>query len=169
MLNLLVVSDSRVYDGTANSSGVVEKSGLQSGDSINGLSQVFDSKNAGIRTITVSSGYTINDGNGGANYIVSSSSTEGEITPAPLFVNAQGINKLFDGTTVAQVTLSDNRIAGDNLTITNSSANFADAEVGTNKQIDVLGIAISGGDAGNYELQNTETIAFCRHFQRRRY
>ena len=34
-------------------------------DTVTGLDQVFDSRNAGARTLTVSA-YTVNDGNGGA-------------------------------------------------------------------------------------------------------
>ena len=55
--------------------------------------------------------------------------------------------------------MADNRITGDVLSFTNT-ANFFDSAVGTGKQIDVLGINISGADAGNYNLVNATAIAY---------
>src|SRR5262249_43785942 len=64
-------------------------------------------------------------------------------------------NKAYDGTTAATVTLSDNRLAGDSLTTSYTSASFADPYVGTAKSISVSGISISGTDAGNYSANTT--------------
>jgi gliding motility-associated-like protein len=77
------------------------------------------------------------------------------ITPKTLTVTATGINKAYDGTTAATVTLSDNRITGDVFTESYSGAAFGTAAVGTNKPVNVTGIAISGGASGNYSLGNT--------------
>ena len=57
--------------------------------------------------------------------------------------------------TAATVTLSDNRVSGDVLTVAFTSATFADANVGVGKPVTVNGIGISGGAAGNYNLLNT--------------
>jgi len=65
------------------------------------------------------------------------------------------VNKVFDGTTTATVTLSDNRITGDSLTSAYTSATFADANVGSTKPVTASGISISGTDSGNYNLVNT--------------
>ena len=73
-------------------------------------------------------------------------------------VTATGVNKPYDGNMNATVKLSDNRVAGDVLTDTDTTASFADKSVGTNKPVSVTGIAISGTDAGNYTLaSNTAT------------
>ncbi|MBT2560854.1 cadherin-like beta sandwich domain-containing protein, partial [Pedobacter sp. ISL-68] len=77
------------------------------------------------------------------------------VTPKPLTVSATGNNKLYDGTTTATVTLSDDRVAGDVFTESYASASFATATVGTGKPVSVSGIAISGGASGNYTLGNT--------------
>src|SRR6185503_7465455 len=55
----------------------------------------------------------------------------------------------------ATVTLSDNRVSGDSLTTSYSSASFSDKNVGTAKPVDVSGITISGTDATNYQLSSS--------------
>ena len=74
---------------------------------------------------------------------------------ATLTVSAAGVNKAYDGTTTATVTLSDNRVSGDAVTDSYTSASFADPNAGTGKTVSVSGISISGTDAGNYTLANT--------------
>src|ERR1043166_8059908 len=76
-------------------------------------------------------------------------------TPRPLTVVASGINKVYDGTTTATVTLSDDHLAGDSVTDSYVSAAFSDKNVGTGKTVTVSGISIGGADAGHYSLQNT--------------
>jgi len=51
---------------------------------VNGLQQSFDSPEVGNRTLGVIGGYTLNDGNGGANYLVSLQTAPGNISPADL-------------------------------------------------------------------------------------
>src|SRR5204863_8874484 len=74
---------------------------------------------------------------------------------ASLNVSATGVNKVYDATTNATVTLSDNRRSGDVLTVTYTNVSFADKDVATNKTVTVSGIAISGTDAANYDLDST--------------
>ena len=55
----------------------------------------------------------------------------GEVsTPFALTVSATGVNKVYDATTNATVTLSDNRTSGDTLTTSYASASFPDKNVG---------------------------------------
>ena len=61
--------------------------------------------------------------------------------------------KLYD-TTVASVTTTDDRVAGDLLTISDT-ANFDDKNVGTGKAVSVSGATLSGTDAGNYVLASS--------------
>jgi hypothetical protein len=98
----------------------------------------------------------VSDGNSGNNYNVTFVTINtGVITPRTLIVSATGVNKVYDGTTTATVTLSDNRVLGDVFTDSYASASFADKFVGTSKPVTVIGISISGTDAGNYALSNT--------------
>ena len=55
------------------------------------------------------------------------------------------------------VTLGDNRISGDVLTLASTSASFADKNVGTGKTVSVTGISLSGTDAANYSF-NTSAV-----------
>src|SRR5207302_100803 len=64
----------------------------------------------------------------------------------------------YDATSSATVTLSDNRVAGDILSRSYSSASFSNKNVGTAKTVSVTGLAISGADAANYTV-NTTTSA----------
>ena len=93
-LIISAVSDTKTYDATTASIAVPTLSGRQDSDSISGLSEVFDSKNAGDRTLSVAGGYyTIDDGNNGRNYNVQLATAPGTINPAPLGVTADNLNK----------------------------------------------------------------------------
>src|SRR5207245_1990874 len=76
-------------------------------------------------------------------------------TARALTVSAAGVNKVYDGTTDATVTLSDDRVAGDLLTDASTAASFADKSVGSAKTVSVTGISISGADAANYTANAT--------------
>ena len=60
--------------------------------------QVFDSRNAGARTLSVSA-YTVNDGNSGGNYAVTTHTAAGTISKAALDIYATSDTKVYDGTT----------------------------------------------------------------------
>lgn len=103
--------------------------------------------------------YILGDLSAGSNYALSLGGLETfAITQRTLNVTAVGINKVYDGNTTATVTLSDDRVLGDNLTL-GYTAVFTDSkDVGVGKPVSVTGIAITGGDdAGNYILGNTTT------------
>ena len=94
-------------------------------------------------------------GTDAANYTLTSvATTTADITVRLLTVTATGINKVYDGNTIATVTLSDNRVSGD-IFITTRTSNFASSNVGTAIPVSVTGISISGNDAPNYSLANT--------------
>ncbi len=66
-------------------------------------------------------------------------------------------NKIYDGTTAATVSLSDNHLSGfyEDYELHYTSALFDSADVGTNINVNVSGISISGTDAGRYQLSST--------------
>src|SRR4029077_5207014 len=71
-----------------------------------------------------------------------------------------GINRVYDTTTAATVTLSDDHLGSDGVTTAYTSASFADKNVGTAKAVSVSGISISGGtDGGNYTLNGVTTAS----------
>jgi hypothetical protein len=73
----------------------------------------------------------------------------------PLTVSAAGQDKVYDGTLSAAVNLSDDRIMGDDLHTSYTSASFADKHAGNNKAVSVAGIALTGTDAANYSFNST--------------
>ncbi|WP_264593270.1 YDG domain-containing protein [Sphingobium sp. B1D7B] len=162
VLTLTAAADSKTYDGTVVSSGVVTDSGLVAGDSISGVTQAFDSKNAGNNRVLSANAWTISDGNGGGNYTVVKVDAVGSIGQKLLSGQLTGtVTKVYDGTTTAMLLPANllGVIAGDAVTVTTTSANYADQNAGTNKLVTVSGMAISGADAGNYVLQGTSTSA----------
>src|SRR6185503_13067793 len=88
-----------------------------------------------------------------------SAATSADIMARTLTVSASGANKVYDGTTTATVTLSDDRAAGDDLTASHTTAAFADKNVGTGKTVSVSGISVAGTDAGNYTANTSATTA----------
>src|SRR5581483_11763597 len=142
----------KVYDGTTAASVTFADNRI-AGDVLTvSDTAVFVNKNVGNgKTISVT-GISISGADAG-NYLLSNTTatTTANIAPRPLTITAAGVNKLYDGTTTATVTLSDNRVAGDVFTDTYASANFIpDGSVGNGKTVNVAGISISGSDAGNY-------------------
>src|SRR5207245_3338235 len=108
------------------------------------------------KTVSVS-GIAIS-GADAANYTANTTaSATADITTRALLVSATGVNKVYDGSTNATVTLTDNRVAGDTLSTSYTSASFATKNVGTAKTVSVSGIAISGADAANYTATTTVT------------
>lgn len=87
-LTISTVADSKVYDGTTSSSGVPTVSGLKTGDTVTNRTQAFQSKDVmGTNGSTLAvTAYTINDGNSGGNYSVSTETASGTITKAALTV-----------------------------------------------------------------------------------
>ncbi|HEU0220559.1 MAG TPA: MBG domain-containing protein [Gallionella sp.] len=156
-LTISAVTASKQYDGTTSATGTPTVTGtVYGGDTLTGQSQSFASKNVlGLNGSTLNAGYTLNDGNSGNNYAVTLATAPGTITTAPLTISATGVNRAYDGSMAATVTLSDNRISGDVLSDAYGSAAFADKNVGAAKTVNVSGISISGTDASNYTLSNT--------------
>src|SRR5439155_650654 len=76
---------------------------LQTGDTVTGRTQAFQSKNvlgAGNSTLVVT-GYLVNDGNSGNNYSVTTHTATGTITAVALDIYAVTDSRAYDGTTGA--------------------------------------------------------------------
>ena len=87
-LVLSAVADTKVYDGTPGSTGAATVvSGVKGADTIASVTHALDASGAGPRALAVT-GYSINDGNSGANYSVTAQAAAGSIVPANLVVVA---------------------------------------------------------------------------------
>jgi gliding motility-associated-like protein len=147
------VSD-KVYDG--NSNAVVSLTDNRISDdelTVNKTGATFNNKNAGTaKTVTIA-GISLT-GTDAGNYTITSSTATGtaSITVKSLTITATVSDKQYDGNTTAAVTLSDNRLGNDVLTINKTGSTFNNKNVGVGKTVSVSGINITGTDAGNYSI-----------------
>ncbi|MGK5010760.1 YDG domain-containing protein, partial [Janthinobacterium sp. MDB2-8] len=158
-----ISAGNKVYDGkTAASLNLAGATfnGMVAGDTLaldsGTVSGVFSDKNAAVgKTVTIN-GLGLS-GQDAANYVLASNiaSTTADITRASLVVSVTAASRVYDTTTGASVTLSDNRIGNDQLAFSTNGAKFSDKNAGMGKTVTVGGIAISGVDAGNYTVNGT--------------
>ena len=161
------LSGSRIYDGstTASSSMLSLSSLVGSEELVLSGSGVLTNKNVGTGTFSLGSlalGNALGDGSGlASNYTFTGGTELASITARALTISAAGVNRVYDGTTSATVTLSDTRVTGDSFTDSYTSASFLTKDVGMGKSVMVMGLSFSGSDAGNYALANStaETTA----------
>ena len=90
-----------------------------------------------------------------ANYNTTTGNVSVTVNKRDLTVTAAGVNKVYDGSTVAAVTLGSDKVSGDVLTLSYTSASFADKNVSADKAVTAIGISISGTDAENYTVNAT--------------
>ena len=161
----IVGTFTKVYDGTTTATltaanysltGLVGSESL----SVNKTTGSYATKNVGTG-LTVSVSLAASDFTAGANTLASNyalpalATSTGAITARSLAVTFVGINKVYDGTTsVAPLTLADNRVAGDVMSASYTTASFSDKNAGY-KTINVSGISLSGRDATNYTFNTT--------------
>ncbi|WP_322992219.1 YDG domain-containing protein [Limnohabitans sp.] len=156
------LAPTKVYDSTPVIAGLnLGVAGAQTGDLVSATGTgSFANKNAGTGM-----GYTVANlaltGTDARNYYLTGTDAgstvtgaNGTITPAPLTVNFTATDKVYDGNTRAVVTPTDNRFAGDVLSVS-ATGNFADKNVGTAKPVNVTAVALSGADATNYTVSPT--------------
>jgi hypothetical protein len=155
-----ITAASKTYDGTATATILTRTlSGVLGGDvvSYSGGTATFSDKNVGVGKTVTATGLSLSGADAGNYTVNTTATTTADITARALTVGAMGVNKVYDGTTAATVTLSDNRVAGDVLTVSYTTATFADKNAGIGKTVSVSGISISGTDAGNYTVNTSTT------------
>ena len=157
-LSVLAMPNRKIYDGTTVAAALPAMSGLAPGDTAS-FTVVYDTKDVGdAKTLTPIG--SVDDGNDGKNYTINAiSATSGVIMARALTVSATGVDKVYDGTPAASVTLTDDRLAGDSLTIGYATAHFGSKTVGSARVVSVEGLSISGQDAGNYTLTSATALA----------
>jgi hypothetical protein len=157
-LNVTVTGIDKVYDAMTTATVTLAATVLASDDvTLANTAANFIDKNVGTNKTVNVAGISIAGADAG-NYLANTTTaTTADITAATLIISATGSDKVFDGSTTATVMLSDNRIAGDLITTSNTSANFDSPLVGNDKAILVAGISTAGTDAGNYTYNTTTT------------
>ena len=150
-LTITAVIDIKAYNGTTSSSMSPTYGGLKHGDTATGLTQAFASKNVlGTNGSTlVVTGYTINDGDDGNDYTVTTQNASGTITPAPLTISATSDTKVYDGTTTSSETPTYSALYGRD-TVSGLTQAFTSKNVlGNNgNTLMVTGYVVNDGDDG---------------------
>jgi hypothetical protein len=130
------------------------------GDTVSGLVETYADKNAGSgKTLSVTS-FTVNDGNGGNNYAVSTlDNTTGVINQAVLIGSITAANKTYDGNIAAAITSRtlSGVISGDTLSYVGGTGTFSDKNAAVGKTVTGTGLSLAGTDAGNYTVNSTAT------------
>ncbi|MEI7839423.1 MAG: YDG domain-containing protein, partial [Methylococcaceae bacterium] len=159
-LNITATGIPKIYDGLTTATVSLSDDHIV-GDSltVSHSAASFANKNVGTAKPITVSGIALTGADAGNYTFNTSATTAADITAKALAITATGIPKIYDGLTTAQISLNDNRITNDGLTISNSTANFADKNVGAAKPITVSGIALTGADAGNYTFNTSATTA----------
>jgi filamentous hemagglutinin family protein len=152
----------RVYNGTTTDTlNGATLSGVFGGDSVvlgNDTIGQFNNKNVG-NSKPVSTDMTVSGADAGNYILIQPTGLVANITPLPITVTATGTNRIYNGQDGDKVVLSTNGIlAGDQVGLTDGSANFASPYVGNDKPVTVTGIATTGADAGNYLILDPTTV-----------
>ena len=151
-----VVATDKIYDGTTSNiinTSVSALAGLVQGDqiSISNMTGTFSNRNVGTNIDVIGSEVTFTGPDAGNYNLIQPTGLKANILPRTLIASATGVSRPYDGTTNAQVNISDNRIAGDIITY-DYSGSFLDENIGTNKFIAVQINRLTGADGGNYTL-----------------
>ncbi len=145
-------SQSKIYS-QPEPTFVYNNTALIGSDSVSGALGRIAGENVGTYS------YTLGSLNAGGNYALAlATGTSFAIAKKDVTVSATGINKIYDGSSVATVTLSSNAVPADNLTLSYAGASFADKIAANGKAIAVSGISISGARAAEYNLLNTTAV-----------
>ena len=154
-----VTAIDRVYDGTTQvaidtTGGTI--SGALAGDDLSlltsGSTASMADKHVGLAKAVDFAALTLG-GTDAGNYVATSGpGLTVNISPRMLTATVTAMDRVYDGTTLASVVLSDDRIAGDVLTLGAGAANYADRNAGSGIAVNVTGLSLAGADAGNYVL-----------------
>ncbi len=156
-LTLSATGDNKVYDGST-AAGVSFGDNRIAGDVFTAVYTAnFANKNVGVGKSISVTGINLTGADGGNYSYTTTASTSANITQRALTISATGSDKVYDSLTDATITLADNRVSGDALITSYTIANFADANIGSAKQINVTGIGLAGADSANYSFNSFAT------------
>ena len=104
-LTITAATNTKTYNSTTAAAATPVASGLQSPDTVTGATEVYTTATAGSSKTLSVTGYTVNDGNGGNNYtITTATNTTGVINKATLTLTAVSNTKNYNSTTAAAAT-----------------------------------------------------------------
>jgi filamentous hemagglutinin family protein len=152
----------KVYDGTriATVAGG-ELAGKIAGDSVSltNATGLFTDKHVGVNKVVTISGQGLAGADAG-NYRLTDTTVRADITPRVLGTDGlRALDKLYDGSRAAALsgTLSG-IVEGDSISLNGAGAQFSDRNAGVGKTVTLAGTPLAGADAGNYRLDNAQTL-----------
>ena len=163
LLAINAVTDSKVYDGSTTSTGLVNVTGLVLGDTVSGAIQSFASRNVlgvnGSSLLVTPASYTLNDGNTGNNYAVTVNAATGTMIPQVIIGSITVANKNYDASMVATITGRNlvGVVSPDLVNYSGGTVSFDTPNVGVGKTVTVIGLSLSGADASNYTVNTIAT------------
>jgi Ca2+-binding RTX toxin-like protein len=167
-----ITAGNKVYDSTTTATlntGSASLNGVYSGDSVTlvttNAAGTFASQNVGNNITVTVSGLTLSGAQAG-DYVLGTTTTTANITPATLTVSGiTASNKVYDSTTTATLNTGSASLngvySGDSVTLvtTNAAGTFASQNVGNNITVTVSGLTLSGAQAGDYVISAPTTTA----------
>ncbi len=170
-LTITAAANTKTYDGTASSVTKPIASGLKGTDAVIGLAESYSDRNAGTgKTLNVQTGYTVVDGNNGANYSIATvTNTAGVINKANVTITATTSTKTYDVTTAALAIPTVTGLVGGD-TIAGLAEVYNDPLAGSGKTLSVSAFTISDGNGGgNYavtKVANNTGVILAGSFQK---
>ncbi|ATQ44047.1 YDG domain-containing protein [Caulobacter mirabilis] len=149
----LLDANDKTYDRTTVATGSIGLTGVVAGDDVSAAgTYAFADRNAGAGKTVTASGVTLSGADAG-NYILSPvAAAQADIFKKVVTGVLTASNKIYDGSTTATGSIGlTGVIAGDVVSASGAYA-FADRNAGAGKVVTVSGAALSGLDAGNYDL-----------------
>lgn len=157
-------ASNKVYDGNTDTNiSLNSLSGIIDGDSValsNTAYGTFADKNVGTNKIVTISDIALNGEDANNYHLVSSTNTAtANIDKRDINATFVAANKTYDGNNNATVSFSswDNLVVNDKLNTSNVSAFFNNKNAGTDKAVSISGTTLSGIDANNYNLVNSNS------------
>jgi hypothetical protein len=150
-LDIHAATDHKTYDGGTTSTATPTHTPLAYGDSFTALTQAFDSKDVlGTNGSRLTVAFTLDDGNGGANYVITTHHAAGTITPASLTVTATYNNKAANGGTSAEAAPAVGPTFGTD--VPHFTEAYTTATAGANKTLTPSGYVDDGNDGNDYSV-----------------
>jgi len=145
---LAIAAESKVYDQL--DTATVALDGVVSGDTVTftSTSATFDDENVGNGKTVTAQGLTLGGTHGGNYSINATETTTADITPKPLALTFTPDPPVSDVASNITVTIADDRITGDTLTV--SIADASTVRRGNQLVLVITGITLTGTDAPNY-------------------
>lgn len=154
------VAQNKVYDATLDATVTSGSVAALLTDVVNLSldSANFDNKNVATGK-AVNASYSISGADANNYNLIQPIGLSADITKRNLTATFVANNKVYDATTAASGVFNDDRLAGDIFDIIGTTLNFDDENVANNINVNAASLSLSGSDAGNYNLINTNLNA----------